>query len=222
MNEKIWNADGTWNIIKNDTHTICHRPMWPISSDMQSPVSSRLCGSLCCRVCAHLSVPIWVFERFDRDVALPITHELFNDFSSHLCVKFVTHALFLLFTKFSRKLNTFCQMLFFVDSLSDSLFDSDDVISIFELFTFSGISIVPDAANSTFCRKFSPLATKPSLFRCSEVISKNVYNSVRNKNKTKQNFNIKTMETISFQLFCTNIWVILSKKKKLLLKFFSF
>lgn len=174
MNEKMWNADGTWNMIKKATHIIWYKPICPMSSEMQSPESSRLCGSLCFCVFAHFSVSIWFFEGFDKDVALPIAQELLNDFSSHLCRKFVTHALFLFFTKCSRKLNTFCQMVFFVDSLSESPFDSDIVISIFEHFTVSGVSIVPDAANNTFCRKFSPDAIKPSLFRTS-VISKNVW-----------------------------------------------
>lgn len=170
----MWNADGIWNIIKNTTQTICHSPICPINSEMQSPESSRLCGSLC--LVWPFSASIWCLERFDKDVALPMTQPLFTDFSSHLCVKFVTHALFLLFTKFSRKLNTFCQKLFFVDSFSKSSDESDRTISIREPFTVSAVSIVPDAANSTFWRRFAPEATKPSpLFLNSEVISELIW-----------------------------------------------
>lgn len=170
MNENMWNADGTWNMIKNITQTTCHRPMWPINSEMQSPVSSRLCESLC--FVWLLSPSIWCLDRFDRDVILPMIQLLFNDFSSRFCVRFVTNALFLLFTKFSRKWNTFCQKPLLVDSFSRSPLESDNAISIRELFNVSGVSIavVPEAANSTFCRKFSPDPTKPSLIFGSEVI----------------------------------------------------
>lgn len=161
MKEKIWNADGTWNIMRKTTHTICHKPMCPISSDMQSPVSSRLCGSY-----GWFRESIWFFVRFDNDVALPIIQALFNDFSSYLFVTLVTHAVFLFFTKFSRKLNTLFQKLFFGVFLPESLLESDNAISIFELFNVSGVSIVPDVANNTFCRKFSP----DTLFFDSEFI----------------------------------------------------
>lgn len=169
INENMWNADGTWNKMRNATQTTCHKPIWPISSEMQSPESSISCGSWWWRWCFG-SASIWIFARFDSDVTLPIIRLSVNDFSSHFCDKFVTHALFLLFNKFSRKWNIFCQKLGLLPSFSVSSLESDIAISMRELFNVSAVSMAPDAANRTFCRKFSPDATKPSLLFGSDAI----------------------------------------------------
>lgn len=169
----MWKADGIWNMMRNVTQTTCHQPIWPISSDIASPVSSKPCDASCWSLIWCFSALKCPFDRVDSDVILllALPPPLFNGFSS--CRTVSMHALLLVFTKFSRSLNTVCQKLvFFNESLSKSLSESDGAISMWEsrLAVSDAVSIVPDAANSTFCRRFSPEPTKPSLCAGSEAI----------------------------------------------------
>lgn len=135
MNENIWNADGTWNIIKNATQATCHSPMCPISSDIQSPVSSKL----------------WLSRSFRFDggnltsSTLPLLYRLPPSLFDR------STELFWFLHKWSLKFTTLCQRSGFDDFLARFW-----AASTFVAFNWS---FIDPAANKTFCRRFSPVLT---------------------------------------------------------------
>lgn len=137
MNENMWNADGTWNIIRNATQTTCHGPMWPISSDIQSPVSSKL----------------WLSRSFCLGVGgtfISITLALLNRLSG-VALALKSPAPFCGLHRWSLRFTTLCQR----SGLMGGLLGSSST----SIFGACNVSAIVSATNKTFCRRVSPVVT---------------------------------------------------------------